>query len=108
MEVSARYFFPREVKFPDPFWVDCGDARLACYYREGHRGSKTVVHFHGNGEIVADYFGDFLSIIDGMGCNCFLAEYRGYGMSTGSPALVRMLADVEKIIPAIGQPPEKP
>ncbi|MFH2001578.1 MAG: alpha/beta hydrolase, partial [Planctomycetota bacterium] len=42
-----------------------------------------------------------------MGYNCFLAEYRGYGMSSGAPELGKMLADVEKIMAAIGQPPEE-
>jgi hypothetical protein len=44
--------------------------------------------------------------VEGMGFNCFLAEFRGYGMSTGMPALGKMLCDVEKIIRAIDQPPE--
>jgi hypothetical protein len=65
-----------------------------------------VVHFHGNGEIVADYLDDFVSIIDQLGYNCFLAEFRGYGMSTGQPELGTMLADVTEIITAIDQPPE--
>jgi pimeloyl-ACP methyl ester carboxylesterase len=105
--ISERYFFPRRAEFPDPFWVDCGDgARLACYYRRGGAGRKTLVHFHGNGEIVADYMAHFAAVIDSMGYNCFLAEYRGYGMSTGTPAMVDMLWDVERIIRAIGEPPE--
>lgn len=104
--VSRRYFFPRRVSFEDPFWVDCGDGiQLGCYFHEGHPGSKTLVHFHGNGEVVSDYMGDFVSVIDSMGYNCFLMEYRGYGMSTGRPALVRMFDDVETVIRRIGVPP---
>lgn len=105
--ISERYFFPRPDSFERPFWVDCGPVRLGCYYHHQHPNAKTVVHFHGNGEVVSDYLADFVPAIDRLGYNCFLAEYRGYGMSTGRPALVEMLADVEQIIPAIGQPPEK-
>ncbi len=105
--ISERYFFPRSASFERPFWVDCGPVRLGCYYYKKHPQAKTVVHFHGNGEVVSDYLADFVPAIDRLGYNCFLAEYRGYGMSTGRPALVSMLADVEQIIAAIGQPPEK-
>ena len=37
----------------------------------------------------------------------FLAEYRGYGQSTGTPLMRGMLDDVEQIFEAIGRPPEE-
>lgn len=104
--VSSRYFFPRAEGFDNPFWVDCGGAELACYYRQNHPHAKTIVFFHGNGEIVADYIDFFVPIFDQLGFNCFLSEYRGYGLSTGNPGLVKMLSDVGTVINAIGQPPE--
>jgi pimeloyl-ACP methyl ester carboxylesterase len=103
--VSGRYFFPRPVSFPDPYWVQAADgSRLACAYRAVHPGAKTVVYFHGNGEVVADYMPDFPDWIARAGYNLLLAEYRGYGMSTGRPALAGMLADVEPIIHSLGVP----
>ena len=105
--ISQRYFFPRVTHFNSPFWVHSNDIKLACHYHQIHPQTKTLVHFHGNGEIVSDYLPDFPLAIELMGCNCFLAEYRGYGMSTGAPALAAMLTDVEHIINSIGQPPEK-
>lgn len=105
--ISERYLFPRPAHLKNPTWVKCADGRLACYYHRPHPGAKTIVHFHGNGEIVSDYLGDFLTTIEQLGYNCFLAEYRGYGMSTGKPALQAMLDDVELIIEAIDQPPEE-
>lgn len=104
--VSSRYFFPRAEGFENPFWVECNDARLACYYQKNHADAKTIVFFHGNGEIVADYIDFFVPIFDQLGFNCFLAEYRGYGLSTGNPGLVKMLSDVKPVIQAIEQPPE--
>jgi pimeloyl-ACP methyl ester carboxylesterase len=104
--IADRYFFPRPARFDEPFWVELGEAKLACFHSKNHPGAKTVVHFHGNGEIVCDYFDDFLARFDTMGLNCFLAEYRGYGMSTGRPALGAMLGDAEKTIEAIGEPLE--
>jgi pimeloyl-ACP methyl ester carboxylesterase len=105
--VSERYFFPRRESFTDPFWVDCGEVKLSCHYRRKHPNSKTLIFFHGNGEIVPDYLGLFGPVFDQMGFNLFLAEYRGYSMSSGVPALAAMLGDVEHIINAVGQPLEQ-
>jgi pimeloyl-ACP methyl ester carboxylesterase len=105
--ISQRYFFPRAVMISQPFWVECEEARLACSYHEIDRDAYTIVHFHGNGEVVADYLDGFPELLGRMGCNCFLAEFRGYGGSTGIPQLGRMLEDVKHTIDAIKQPQEK-
>jgi pimeloyl-ACP methyl ester carboxylesterase len=102
--ISQRYFFPRQDQPADPFWVDCGDARLACVYHEVSPLAKTIVHFHGNGEVVADYLDGFTELLGRMGCNCLLVEFRGYGGSSGQPQLGRMLDDVTTVIDAIGKP----
>lgn len=102
--ISERYFFPRRGALTDPFWVDCGDAQLACSYHEIDPAAKTLVHFHGNGEIVDDWCGDFVSLVQQMGCNCFLAELRGYGQSSGDPQLGKMLDDVLPTLKALNKP----
>ena len=102
--ISERYFFPRNGYFDNPFWVDCGDATLACSYHEIDPAAKTLIHFHGNGEIVDDWQGDFVSLIQQMGCNVFLAELRGYGQSTGQPQLGKMLEDVIPTVEALKRP----
>ncbi|HKJ05202.1 MAG TPA: alpha/beta fold hydrolase [Geopsychrobacteraceae bacterium] len=102
--ISERYFFPRSGALDEPFWVDCDGARLACSYHEIDPAAKTLVHFHGNGEIVDDWCGDFVTLIHQMGCNCFLAELRGYGQSSGEPQLGKMLDDVVPTIEALGRP----
>ena len=103
--VSSRYFFPQTARFADPFFVDCGDARLGCFFRHNHPGAPVIIHFHGNGETVADYLPEFADEIDAMGINLLVAEYRGYGISTGKPLLGRMLDDVEHAVRAVGLPP---
>lgn len=104
--ISERYFFPRHYPVPDPHWVDVDGARLACH--AVRRGNPfTVVHFHGNGEVVADYVPDFEEQILALGADCFLAEYRGYGESTGTPRLGQMLGDVPAIFEAVGRPAEE-
>jgi len=103
--ISQRYFFPRQASVPQTRWVDCPGARLACYYHEIDPKARTLVHFHGNGEIVADYLDGFPELIGRMGCNCFLAEFRGYGGSSGTPQLGKMLEDVKRTIESTAQPP---
>jgi len=79
-------------------------AKLACYRREVGKDSPTVVFFHGNGEVVADYVPGFSSLLAGFGCSVLLAEYRGYGSSSGQPGLQTMLDDVAAILDAIDVP----
>jgi hypothetical protein len=103
--VSSRYFFPRREAFPNPYWVDAADgSKLACSYHAVNPAATTVVYFHGNGEIVADYLPSFPDWLTQAGYNVLMAEYRGYGMSTGQPALVSMLEDVPAIIRSLGIP----
>jgi alpha-beta hydrolase superfamily lysophospholipase len=62
------------------------------------------VHFHGNAEVVADYVPAMASMVNGLGVNVVFAEYRGYGSSTGTPSLGKMLDDVKPIVEATGVP----
>jgi pimeloyl-ACP methyl ester carboxylesterase len=104
--VSERYFFPRAARPRSRLDVPAGDASLACALHRADPEGHTVVHFHGNGEVVADWQDGFPEVIGRMGWSLLLAEYRGYGASTGEPRLGRMLGDVEAVLRAAG-PPEK-
>jgi len=113
-------FFPREQALPasdsgstahGPLLVDAGDARLACYRHAAiaappDRKPLTFVHFHGNGEVVADYLPEHARTLAELGVDVVMAEYRGYGASTGTPSLIGMLDDVDAIVRAIAQPAE--
>jgi len=105
--LTARYFYPWPNQFDDPFFVQGDGFRLGCHYRHISDDLPMIIHFHGNGETVADYLGDFEDRIAGLGANLLLAEYRGYGMSDGEPGLAAMLDDVRLITEASGVPPEK-
>ena len=100
--VSARYFFPRRDALTDPVWVDVDGARLACGAHPTTAGRPTLLHFHGNGEVVADWIDELGPAFAQRGVNTFFAEYRGYGTSTGTPQLVAMLGDVCAIFEAAG------
>lgn len=105
--LSAKYFYPWPNRFDDPFYVDGTDYRLGCRYRHISDDFPTIIHFHGNGETVADYLDDFENRIADMDANLLLAEFRGYGMSNGEPGLVAMLDDVKLIVEASNVPPER-
>lgn len=105
--ISSRYFYPRVATFADPYWVAAADgSRLACSYRVVQPDAKTVVYFHGNGEVVTNYLPSVANWFNGMGYNLLLAEYRGYGMSNGTPALVGMLDDVALLLDSLQIPDE--
>jgi pimeloyl-ACP methyl ester carboxylesterase len=104
--IAERYFFPRAGSPRGRLDVDVDGAVLACALRRAGPGGQTVVHFHGNGEVVADWQDGFDDAVLAMGWDLLLAEYRGYGGSTGEPRLGRMLGDVEPVIRAAG-PPER-
>ncbi len=105
--LSARYFYPWPNRFDEPFFVQGDGYQLGCRFRKVGEHLPTIIHFHGNGECVADYLDDFEERINRMGANLLLAEYRGYGMSSGAPSLAAMLDDVPLIVTASGVPPER-
>ena len=49
-ELSARLFFPWPNRFPDPFYVEGEDGKLACWYNRKFPDGLTMIHFHGNGD----------------------------------------------------------
>lgn len=102
--ISQNYFYPSYKYISNPYIVQSGNNKLACYYKEVPNATKTIIHFHGNGELASDYIYSELSY---LGCNILYAEYRGYGSSSGDgPSLVNMLDDVEYIIKSINKPLE--
>jgi pimeloyl-ACP methyl ester carboxylesterase len=105
--ISGCYLFPQPRRVAEPFVVDCGDAQLACYRKIVDVEGMTLVHFHGNGEVVADYVPDMVDALTALGLNSLLVEYREYGGSTGKAQLVSMLGDGEAVLQAAGLVPQK-
>ena len=105
--LSKRYFSPRREAPPGIFWIDCEGARLACAYVAPHPGALTLVHFHGNGEVVADSFPDLAADLTALGVNVLFAEYRGYGASSGEPGMARILDDIPAIVKALPAAPSQ-
>ena len=104
--ISGRYLFPQPRYLDDPFVVDVGQFKLACFGKIVNPERHTIVHFHGNGEAVCDYL-DVADVLANLGYNSLFVEYREYGGSTGNAQLVAMLGDGESVLSAAGLPPEK-
>jgi alpha-beta hydrolase superfamily lysophospholipase len=57
----------------------------------------TILFFHGNGEIVADY-DDIGPLFGSTGVNFCAVDYRGYGLSTGHPTVSAMMSDAHVVL----------
>lgn len=105
--ISGCYLFPQPRYVDDPFMAPVPGAELACYRRIVDPGALTLVHFHGNGESVADYVPWMADTLSTLGLNSLFVEYRQYGRSTGKAQLVAMLGDGEAVVAAAGLAPEQ-
>ena len=56
-----------------------------------------ILFFHGNGEIVSDY-DDLGPVFNRLGFNFIVADYRGYGKSSGTPTVTTMLLDCHTVL----------
>src|SRR4030042_1428144 len=73
-----------------------GDISISCRFHVHSRSSPSILFFHGNGEVVSDY--DYIApIYNQLGINLFVADYRGYGASGGSPTFTNTIADSHSI-----------
>ncbi len=100
-EVSQFIFYPRRDPPPGddsslyPVVVEEGIS-IVCRFYLAPKGMATVCYFHGNGETAGDY--DLVSsLYTARGINLFVADYRGYGLSTGEPTMGHILKDAHPI-----------
>jgi hypothetical protein len=102
--IGERYFFPRPDRVADAEVISTGGVELRCVRRaaDSGAGAPLLLHFHGNGEVVADWADELSGSLAALGIASFLGEYRGYGGSTGTPALGSMLDDAIAIADAAG------
>jgi pimeloyl-ACP methyl ester carboxylesterase len=101
--IASAVFFPR----PDmPYGTEAGGAfdhlfdiedevRLRLRFFLTDAAAPVILFFHGNGETARDYdpvAGAFRSLPSSL----VVAEYRGYGPSTGAPSFDTMLPDAHR------------
>ncbi len=105
--IAQRYFFPQRGQLAAPYLVDTPVGPLACWRSAAPSERPILVHFHGNGELVEHWIHGFAPFIEACGFDVFLAEYRGYGDSAGTPTLGSLLDDIPHIAAALGVDPSQ-
>jgi alpha-beta hydrolase superfamily lysophospholipase len=97
-EICMRIFHPR----PEPdkgnptgqdhlIQVD-SNVHIGARFHMVAKDAVTILFFHGNGEIAADY-DDVGAHFNGLGINFIVVDYRGYGRSGGIPNVSAMMND---------------
>ncbi len=72
------------------------DVSVGARFYDVGKDRPTILFFHGNGEIVADY-ADIASLYTSIRINFLPVDYRGYGRSTGVPTITSMLEDARTV-----------
>lgn len=103
---STAMFAPRPFWTPPPAGVvDVAipvekDVAVAARFYTSSKDAPTILFFHGNGEVAAEY--DSLApFYQQIGINLVVADYRGYGASGGRPSFAAMLGDAHKVLHAV-------
>jgi alpha-beta hydrolase superfamily lysophospholipase len=104
-EFTDNLFFPRsDASAPPPGasdrMVEVDGARLHVRSYAGTAGAATLLLFHGNGEVVADY-NDAAPWFARTGVALAVADYRGYGRSTGTATLRTVVSDARAVAEAV-------
>jgi pimeloyl-ACP methyl ester carboxylesterase len=104
---NERLFFPRRDARPPPegatdVMVPVDGASLHVRAHRAGTARADLVLFHGNGEVVSDYDG-YGPVFERAGARLIVAEFRGYGRSTGTPTLRAALDDVRPTLAAVDQ-----
>lgn len=99
---NRSLFFPRPDATRAPpgahdAWIEVEGARLHLRVHAG-RGPGLLL-FHGNGEVVADY-DESAQQFAAAGMRLLVADFRGYGLSSGTPTLRAALADAHAVLEA--------
>jgi alpha-beta hydrolase superfamily lysophospholipase len=69
---------------------------ISCRFYNGRNEWPWILFFHGNGEVVSDY--DAISpFYHQRKINLVVADYRGYGASSGTPTLTDLVQDAHVI-----------
>jgi fermentation-respiration switch protein FrsA (DUF1100 family) len=78
------------------------DVAVGARVHAAGKSAPTILFFHGNGEIVADY-DDLGPVYNRLGINFLPVDYRGYGRSSGQPTVTAMMQDCHVIFSFIKQ-----
>lgn len=97
---SSAIFYPRKINIPtklpsnvDILYFDVTkNVQVAGILFTYNPELPTILFFHGNGEIAADYF-DYYHYYITSGANLLVIDYRGYGFSNSYPRFTDLFSD---------------
>ena len=92
---NDNMFFPRKGNGKEAHEIFINvdkEVRVHARRYENEQAKYSIVYFHGNGEIVADY-DDIERLYRQIDCELLVCDYRGYGRSDGTPTLRNLLTD---------------
>lgn len=108
-EVQSFMFYPRPNNgnpLPDTAedqLIDIDGEKVHIrYHLIEDQEAPVILFFHGNGEIVADY-DHIAESYKEQQVSFIAAEYRGYGLSSGTPSASNMIHDAHAILSAVTQ-----
>jgi len=99
-------FYPRKDFTPCPvngfdLSVPVGErTSISCRFFVEDNGWPWILFFHGNGEVVSDY-DEIAPFYHQKKINFVVADYRGYGSSTGVPTLTDLAQDAHLIFKGV-------
>ncbi len=103
-DILYRLFYPRRevvgnAENPRALnrFVEVADGvSICCRFYPARTDGPNILYFHGNGEVAPDY--DYVAPVYAQrGLNLFVADYRGYGGSSGIPTCTAMIKDAHPI-----------
>ncbi len=105
-ELRALIFYPRRAMDACPPYASdslvrvADDIVISCRFYSGDSANPWILYFHGNGEISSDY-DDIAPFYLQKNLNVVVADYRGYGLSSGTPTLMDLLKDCHPIFSSV-------
>ncbi|MFX1502695.1 MAG: alpha/beta hydrolase [Promethearchaeota archaeon] len=98
--VSKIVFYPRKSSIPSMLSPNIKilkfkiskKIKIGGFFYSNDSNLPTILLFHGNGEIAADYQ-YFLDFFFDCGVNLAVVDFRGYGFSTGEPIYSSLISD---------------
>ena len=107
--VLQHAFFPNNSRSACPDYANDlhirvqDDIHVSCRFFAADPKYPSILFFHGNGEIASDY--DYVAPYFFNQCrvNLIVAEFRGYGLSNGSPTFAGLIADASPILKGVAE-----
>jgi len=105
-QMSRAIFYPRQDMpygpeapgaFDDIFEVADGVRLRSRFFLSPDKSSPNILFFHGNGETARDY-DYFAEAYRALPVSLIVAEYRGYGPSSGQPSFETFLSDAHRCL----------